>query len=518
MKLTKKYNLKKHISIVFLTLLSVFLSRNLHAQFVTHHNAIFQPEISIPQAGINITDPKFGTHLKRVTNARVAGKAGCFPDYSKRQAWNSDQTSLMLRSANGSVDIYNGQTYQYEKSLVEIEGVQDIFWHPANPKIIYYILNNTFNTINVQSLQTNLLFTFSNYSYVSTRAEGNISNDGHYIALCGYDSIFNPIDFFVFNIFSNSIFSVFPLSGKVSEFDWISISPLGNYVIVDYANDIAAPYNGLEVYNNNFNFIWRKPLGAGHSDCGLDANGNEVLIMDVYDGDSNITYINKYLLMNGTKTKLLSVSPDFDLHESCRAMLRPGWVYISTFDFIGRLIDDSLSWLPFEDEIFALKMDGSGDVQRYAHHHSKRYSVITPNSDSSVYFAEPHATVNKTGTYILFGSNWRYKVEQDSSVDAYLIDLSNVLSIGNITNNCAKTELFNLVPNPVIDELKFNTNLTIWEINVHVYNTQGILVKIFSLNQDMNTIHLSDLSKGLYFYQIFDQELNQSGSGKFIKE
>ena len=372
--------------------------------------------------------------------------------------------------------------------------------------------------MNVQTLQVNLLFTFTNYSYVSTRAEGNISNDGHYIALCGYDVNYNPLDFLVFDISSNTIHSTFALNGNVTDFDWISISPLGNYVIVDYATDILAPYNGLEVYDNDFNFIWRKPLGAGHSDYGLDVNGDEVLIMDVYNVDSNLTYINKYLLTNGITTGLLSVSPDFDLHESCRAMLRPGWVYISTFDFVGRLTDDSLSWLPFEDEIFSVKMDGSGDVQRYAHHHSKRYSPATPNADSSVYFAEPHATVNKTGTRILFGSNWRMNIEQDTSVDAYVVDLRNMLSaIKKIDSSYDKT-FFKIYPNPVKDKLNILSSKSEDNAIVKIYNTAGEIIKVSALKNELTILDISSFSTGQYIYKISDSKENVLNTGKFIKE
>ncbi len=501
-----------------LTLFVIFSSHLIFAQIVTNHNALFQGNIPIPQVGLTYTDAKFGTDVKRITDARSIGKPGLFPEYSKRQAWNSDETRMMLRSADGSVDIYNGQTYQFIQTLSSIEGVEDIFWHPTNPQVIYYISENIFNSMNVQTLQTDQLYTFTNYVLVTTRGEGNMSNDGHYIALCGYDASFIPLDFLVFDISSNSIHSTLPLNGNVGDFDWISISPNGNYVIVDYATDTLAPYNGVEVYDNNLNFIWRKPLGFGHSDCGLDTNGDEVLIMDVYDGDSNLTYINKYRLANGISTTLLSVSPEFDMHESCRAMSRPGWVYVSTFDFTGRLTDDSLSCLPFEDEIFALKMDGSGDVQRYAHHHSRRYSPGTPNSDSSVYFSEPHATVNKTGTHILFGSNWRINMEQDTSVDAYVVDLSNLLSINNNNSFSSEKTFFKIYPNPVNDKLNILSINSIKETDIRIYNTIGEMVKESLMNKDLTTLNVSDLSKGFYFYQITDRSGKLLDTGKFMKE
>ena len=73
-------------------------------------------------------------------------------------------------------------------------------------------------------------------------------------------------------------------------------------------------------------------------------------------------------------------------------------------------------------------MDGTGTVERYAHHHSKRFSPSTPDPDNSIYFAEPHATVSKHGTRIMFGSNWRTNISEDTSLDAYLVDLTNMLT------------------------------------------------------------------------------------------
>jgi hypothetical protein len=86
------------------------------------------------------------------------------------------------------------------------------------------------------------------------------------------------------------------------------------------------------------------------------------------------------------------------------------------------LTDSAQNWLAFEDEIFALKLDGSGEVQRIAHHHSRRYSPTTPDSDRSNYFAESHATVSRNGNRIIFGSNWSESVADEMSVDAYVVD------------------------------------------------------------------------------------------------
>lgn len=488
------------------------------AQPISNHNAIPQTNISKPTVGTTFSDPSFNSKLMRITDAKSNQLQGIFPDYSKHQAWNSDESLLILRSGGGEVLIYNAITYKYMKTLPpSLTGVQDIFWDPTNPSLIYFVFENKFNTINVQSDQINELHSFSEYSYITTRAEGNMSNDGKFIALCGYDSNWNPIDFFVFDLIANSKISTLNVQNKVESFDWISISPLGNYVVVDYADNTSERYHGVEVYDRQFNLKWQKPLGAGHSDLGLDEDGAEVLIMDVYDSDSNFTYIKKFSLNNNNELTLLGISPDFDIHESCRNMSRPGWVYISTFDYVGRLTDSISNWLPFEDEVFALKLDGSGDVQRFAHHHSRRYSPETPDPDNSNYFSEPHATVNKSGNKILFGSNWRQNIADLESVDTYLCDVSGL--INSIENQCQMENIqFDISPNPcnIYTEIKFNIILENSEILL--YNSLGYEIRKYSdFSGDRILINKENLISGLYFFNVTQKNKLQA-TGKFIIE
>ena len=58
--------------------------------------------------------------------------------------------------------------------------------------------------------------------------------------------------------------------------------------------------------------------------------------------------------------------------------------------------------MPFSREVFWLKIDGSQQVKRIAHHHSD----LTIKNDSKDYFAEPHATSSWDGTVVLFASIW----------------------------------------------------------------------------------------------------------------
>lgn len=507
---------------IFLLMLCWSVPQRSAGQFVTHHNAIYQGEIAQPAKGTLIMDPNFHTPVTRLTDARTDQIHGLFPDYSKRQAWNSDESLLLLRSGWGDTYLFNGQNYQFIKKLEGVGG-EDVFWHPANPHLVLYAPDSILRSYNVTTDEILPIHDFAPYTWANTKGEGNVSNDGRYYAVVGQmynystgETTFK--DILVYDLQNDAIIATMPLpSEQLIDFDWVSVSPLGNYVVVDYADEMTSRYHGIEVYDRNLNFLWQKPLGAGHSDFGLDAAGNEVLIMDVYKDDPNLTYINKYMLADGTETPLLSISPFFDVHHSCRAFGRPGWVYVSTFDFSGRLTDSEASWLPFEDEVFAVNMDGSGSVQRYAHHHSQRYSVEFPDGDLSTYYAEPHATASPSGNRILFGSNWRIRIEEDYSVDAYLIDLTNMLTGDPLVALKQETVTHTLYPNPVADHLTIESLKPDENNRMVISDLAGRTVMELALNRPVVTVDLSEMQPGVYFYRITDSKGSLPDRGRFVK-
>src|SRR4029453_19419697 len=74
----------------------------------------------------------------------------------------------------------------------------------------------------------------------------------------------------------------------------------------------------------------------------------------------------------------------------------PGWVLVSTYT------EPRTQHYPFSREIFWLKLDGSGEVRRIAHHHSDQAS----HGGEKDYWAEPHATSSWDGDLVVFSSVW----------------------------------------------------------------------------------------------------------------
>jgi hypothetical protein len=404
------------------------------AQPVTNHLALPMLDLAKPAAGSSIQDPVFGTTICRLTDAAAAGQPGLCPLYAKRQAWNADESLLLITSGDGSIALHDGTTYQFKRALDGVGG-DDVFWHPTATNLVLYNPQNCLYAHDVFTDQETLVCALTNFYFADTAGEGNLSRDGRYYAAYGRDydetnGTVTPRAVVVMDLTAPREIGRLLLPTNLTDFDWVSISPLGNYVVIDYSTELTGPFEGVEVYDRWLtNRLWQKPLGSGHSDLGVDANGDEMLVMGLYDDQSNTTLLKKFRLRDGQETLLLSgMDWSFYNHISCRNEERSEWCFVSTYDGEGRLTDDPASWLPFEDEIFAVKLDGSQQVERLAHHRSRRFSPATPDSDTSVYWAEPHATVSRRGDRILFGSNWRQGVDNVTNVDAYICDFRQVLA------------------------------------------------------------------------------------------
>lgn len=428
--------IKEKTAVILFIVLSFFICNPnyLYSQIEGDFGPLPQKDSICPQMQVWFADPVFDTRLIKITDNKIMNIAGIkpsgiFPQYSKRQGWNCNGDYLLLCTGNGETLLFNGVFYEFIKVLDGVAG-DDIFWDSVKPDILYYVIENVLFSYNVKTSEKKTIHVFKGYNFADTRGEGNLSTDGRYYAIAGrtYNDKNGEVkykDILVYDFSKNLVIKSLPLPTDIENFDWVSVSPSGKYVVIDYADTESQRFHGVEVYDINLNFIWQKPIGAGHSDIGFDEKGNEVLVMDVYDENINKTIIKKFNLADGRDENLLELSPLFDLHISCRNINQKGWCIISTFDYVERLTHSGNDWLSFEDEIFALKLDASGDVKRIAHHHSRRYSPKTPDSDQSMYWAEPHATVSPDGNRIIFGSNWGINVGSDSAVDTYLIDIGN---------------------------------------------------------------------------------------------
>jgi len=310
------------ITLLLIFILTIYFFIYQHILYADINEIIPETSVTKPIQNKTFTDPVLKTSVTRITDAKKMGYSGIVPDYSKRQAWNCDETLFILKTCDGKTLLFDAKTNNFIKELQGVEG-EDIFWHPTNSNFIYFNPDNTLYLFNIKNNTKEIVYKFNDFDFANTRAEGNLSNDGRFYAVAGqnYDQKTSVVTFKelqLLDIYSGKIISKLKFPVKIENFDWVSVSPKGNFIIVDYADDISSRFHGVEVYDRNFNFLWQKSLGAGHSDLGIDDNGDEVLIMDIYDPERNKTIIKKFSLKDGSATELLEVSQFFDLHISCR--------------------------------------------------------------------------------------------------------------------------------------------------------------------------------------------------------
>jgi hypothetical protein len=176
------------------------------------------------------------------------------------------------------------------------------------------------------------------------------------------------------------------------------MSPSGRYVIAQYTDS-----NGTRLYDrNDLSYIRTLVKDHAHSDLAVDGNGDDAWVFAAENDNAvaevgNRAGLASVRLADGKKTILLESHWWWAQHISGIGSRRNhGWVLISTYMAPGA------TQRPYGRELLWLKMDGTGEVRRIAHHHSDESS----NSSGKDYWAEPQATSSWDGRIAVFSSVW----------------------------------------------------------------------------------------------------------------
>lgn len=387
------------------------------------------PSLPEPAARAPFRDPVFGSCLVRLTDRSADiqpgdKSKGLKNEYSRVQVFNADETLILIRGLGGTAYIFDADTLKPVRKLA-FAGAVDPRWDASDRNLLYYIEETRLYAYNVRNDELRLVRDFSSdfpdqkLAAVWTRYEGSPSIDGRYWGLMAEDQNWIPVAFLVYDRVADRIVSrrdMRGVPGIEDDVDHVSISPLGTYFVAafdrycekDTLGSDRRPC-GLMVYDRNLKNGRSLRRIIGHYDLALDAEGQEVIIF----GDIDTDEIAILRLSDGRVTALYPI--DFShgsigMHFSGQAIRRPGWALISTHDDSAR----SNTWM--DDQVFALELKKGGRVVRLAHTHS-----IVNSKMEHDYWAEPHATVNRDFTRVLFTTNWgRSGTEQ---VETMLIDL-----------------------------------------------------------------------------------------------
>lgn len=376
------------------------------------------PVLAKPSRGEPLPDPTYGTCLVRVTDHAKDGLTGfARNDYSRRQAFNSNNSLQLVYALDGSWYTYNTQTCTKMRNLSEGKGPAgdaEPQWHPTDPDRLYFLptngvgmrilqINVTTGVVStVADLATRIRALWPSANAAWTKSEGSPSADGRYWGLMIDDAAWNGLGLITYDLVTDTILGHYDFAAHgVARPDHVSMSPSGTYIVPSWDEGL-----GTTAFTRDFANSRQLHHKSEHSDLALDANGDDVYIAVNYQGNAGPLFMVN--LRTGTKTELFNTylsSTTTAYHVSGKAFAKPGWVLISTY---GSGLPQQ--WL--HKKVMAVQLKADPVVVHLAHH-----QVNTANG----YWTEPHACVSRDFTRIAFSSNWN--TSSDMDIDAYQIRL-----------------------------------------------------------------------------------------------
>lgn len=350
-----------------------------------------------------VVDPAFKTHFRRMTDD------GDRTYYSLRPVFNSDSTKYILHSGRIR-NVEDGSYFGFPNEMVGNVSFGNPMWSKVNPNILYGTIGLKFVALDIQTRQLKVIrdmekedgFT-SNDGTIYMDNLQSISGNDQYVALSDVTRGGNKI--VVVNIQTggrhamiNNVyapytpFKVFQNKGDPNKRMIIGISLLGNFVIIKGVK-------GFHLFDDKLNYI-RLLHKHGHSDFGIDSEGNEVFV-SICPAIYEILKTGEVIDLLGSKTYACG-------HVNASANFKqPGWAYLSIHSDSN---DVGKNGVPQQHELVAVKLDRKGtNVRRLVHPHT------TGIDNERSAFAVPNAE----GTKVFFNSTW----DDTGKTESYMIDL-----------------------------------------------------------------------------------------------
>ncbi len=391
------------------------------------------PDIPRPQKGVTFQDPTFHTSITRITDSPTEVHSASYGDYAqagypKHDIENSNGTRLMVQSySSPGWHIYDAQS-PYSKikdfpSVISGATDPDPRWdkNSGRQNYLYFTSGTVFYKWDITTNSAVALHDFQSdfpgqaLSYVSSREEGDASDNSRYWAYMVYDTSWNDIHNVVYD---KDFYS--PDNGKVisilspGDTGWaacngITMSPSGNYVVC-----------------SDYNYVWDRNLQnrhtvaacCSHFDLGYDADGDEMLV-DV-QSYNNAGWIRMCKLSDNTCYWLAPLGTDRwgGTHVSCNNTLKPGWALVSTWT-------PNYPGVPSDWSGHALLMYEMKKISNpSASNHTRIWRLANTYTVRKGYSDDPFGKINFKGTKVWWTSGWGFAYgDTGYQGDIYQIDL-----------------------------------------------------------------------------------------------
>jgi len=425
---------------------------------INDFNFYSTPSIPRPAKGVQFEDPTFHTRITRITDSATEtpnstsgnlAQAG----YPKHDIENADGTKLIIQSLKSPCfHIWNANPPYNKIKDVPIPsgyecnqyGDRDLRWDNLDPDILYFYAGAKLYQHNVVSDALTVVHDFTNdlpgevILRISTEEEGSPSHDRRYWAFLTWsqgadhqshiivydkqtDSIISKLDWGAGTsvdgqyVYSEGVWIRDP-NGNPINYNWVSMSPSGNYVVT------GTPPGWL--YPRNFSTT-RLVAAPSHTATAIDDEGREVWFMvSHYFGPTGYTDYGYWAKMVDLATGAEHWLAPFGLvgqdHVSGNSRDRQGWAVVSSF---------------WPDCGQARTQWSDGSVMMYEltrrfpampdwENHARVWRLADTHMCRKSYGDDPFAKINKKGTKVWFGSGWGQSyTDPGAQYDVYQIDL-----------------------------------------------------------------------------------------------
>lgn len=315
--------------------------------------------------------------------------AYCTHRYSSSQAWNADQSLLLITNGCSGFCFLDGQTHV---PLFQRPTSSECEWHPTDARLMICVSGRAIYTWAPRSDTKTIVFVGDDYHDLRFGPnKGNPSRDGSRLVVRAATKSGTLIAF-AFDISTKTRFADIRLTDLPGINGYCSISPSGRYIFCSQklSGGIEEGYvftvDGAQLQH------WTDHHRPGHGDMTVDVDGSDVYVGISKDNPDKF-HIIKRRLADGKVTDLAPYGEG--QHASLRNINLPGWVFVS-YGGNSSEVSGQSGRAPFYQEVVALRIDGSGEVRRIA-------QTRNPKHD---YWSETHASPSPDGSQVIWSSNW----------------------------------------------------------------------------------------------------------------
>jgi hypothetical protein len=340
-------------------------------------------------------DPVSGFEVTRITkpgklgNGVECGEDHCGHRYSSAQAWNADQSLLLISSGCSGMCFLDGKTY---KPLFFRTRSDNCEWHPVNPDEMICVGDNLIRIWSPRTDADSILFTASDYKDLQFGpGKGNPSWDGKRIAVRATSKSGLPVAF-VFDLSSRTKFPDIDLTQLPGKNNYCTIAPLGEKVVC--FQTLADETQQTFILSKDGELIqsWLENHRPGHGDMTVGPDGAEIIVGISKSHPDKYQVITRRL-NDGMVKPLLPYGEA--THVSLRSIHHKGWAFVS-YEGDPEEIAKHPKRAPYARQIVAVALDGSGRI----------LPIAQTNNAKADYNSETHGSPSPDGTQIIWSSNW----------------------------------------------------------------------------------------------------------------